>query len=534
MELSNGNNIGGTKPRSTNDSPDGPFDKKGAVPVSYWIDTTDDADFPKVEHDLSADVAIIGGGITGLTTAYLLKKQGVKTVVIDANRIVKGVSAHTTAKITSQHALKYNKMVKAVGSEKARQYADANQAAIDLIESIAAENGMDCDFKRAPAYIFTQDENYVQKVADETETARSLGLPAEFVQKLDLPFDIKGAEKFSNQAWFHPRKYLLAISSLINGGDCQIYENTRAVDLIEGDTHVVVTDSGKRIRAQSVVQATRYPFYDASGMYFTRLYPERAYLMGIHIRTGYPEGMYINAENPSRTLRTHISGGETLLLIGGETHKTGHGSDMHNHYDIIRDFAQSNFDVIDMPYRWSAQDYTAMNEIPLVGHMTSGKNRIYVATGFQKWGMSNGTASAMIISDLITKGENPWEPVYSPSRFTPAASAKNFIVENADVAKNYISGKLNIPQESIDVGKGKAVITKVGGYKVGAYRDMEGELHFVSTTCTHIGCELKWNSAELSWDCPCHGSRFTYTGDIIEGPALECIKPMEAADESGD
>lgn len=226
-------------------------------------------------------------------------------------------------------------------------------------------------------------------------------------------------------------------------------------------------------------------------------------------------------------MRTCINGDSELLIVGGEHHKTGHGTDLHEHYEALRKFAQSSFDVIDIPYRWSAQDYTAMDEIPITGHLTSRKDRIYLATGFAKWGISNGTASAAIISDLILKGDSPWAPVYDPSRFTPVASAKNFVAENADVAKNYISGKLNIRTETVNVAKGEAAISETGGHKVGVYKDMDGNSHFVSTTCTHIGCELKWNSAELSWDCPCHGSRFTYTGDIIEGPALECIKLLE-------
>ena len=502
-------------------------------PISYWIATTSDTDYPKVENDLDVDVAIIGGGITGLTTAYLLKSSGIRVAVIDSNRIIKGVSGHTTAKITSQHSLKYSKMINAVGEEKAQQYAFANQAAIDLISNIIEDKNIDCDFLRTPAYVFTQDDTYVKKIEDETNAAIKLKLPAEYVEKLDLPFAIKGAMKFSDQAQFHPRKYLLALASAIEGEDCHIFENTRVVDIEEGEPHIVVTDSGKKIRADSVVQATRYPFYDKPGLYFTRLYPERAYLLGMHINSSFPEGMYINAESPSRTLRLHTTDDDSLLLIGGENHKTGHGANLHQHYEIIRDYAQQYFDVIDIPYRWSAQDYTSMDEIPIVGQMTSGKNKIYLATGFEKWGISNGTAAAMIISDLILKEENPWEPVYNPSRFTPVASAKNFIVENADVAKNYVKGKLNIPEGTDHVEKGEAVITEVDGYKLGMYKDMNGELHFVSTTCTHIGCELKWNSAELSWDCPCHGSRFTYTGDIIEGPALECIKPIEAAGALG-
>ena len=498
------------------------------VPESLWIGTTSDTNYASLDDDTDVDVAIVGAGITGLTTAYLLRGHGLRIAVIEANRIAKGVSAHTTAKITSQHALKYYKMINAVGEEKAKQYAQANQSAIDLIDKIIHENNIDCDFKRVPAFVFTQDRNMIQKLEDETESALRLGLPAEYTETLDLPFGIEGAMKFTGQAYFHPRKYLLALAGLVEGEDCRIYENTRAVDIREGDPNIVVTDNGKKIRAKYVVQATRYPFFDKPGLYFARVYPQRTYLMALRIRGDFPEGMYISAEEPTRTLRPHAGSDISVVLVGGENHKTGHGKNLHNHYEIIRDFAKPMFDIESIPYRWSAQDYTAMDEIPFIGPMTSGRETIFVATGFDKWGMTNGTAAAMIISDLIIKGESPWEEVFSPSRFTPAASAKNFIKENFDVAVNLISGKLNIPEGTEKIEKGNAEITEVDGYKVGVYRDNDGKLHYVSTTCTHLGCELKWNSAELSWDCPCHGSRFTYTGEVIEGPALESIKPLES------
>ncbi len=506
----------------------GPEMDKNQVPVSFWIDTTPETDYPSLENDIEVDAVIVGGGITGLTAAYLLKKNGIKTALLEANRIAKGVSAHTTAKITSQHSLKYYKMINTVGEEMTRQYAAANQAAIDLIESIVRENNIECDFKRTSAYVYTQDESYIRKLEDETESALKMGLPAEYTDTLDLPFGIQGAMKFDNQAYFHPRKYLLALASIIEGEDCRIFENTRAVDIQEGETHTVITDNGKKVRAKYVIQATRYPFYDKPGLYFARVYPQRTYLMGMRINSSFPDGMYISAEQPSRTMRLHKGNDMELMLVGGNSHKTGHGENLHNNYEIIRDFAKPIFDISGIPYRWSAQDYTAMDEIPFAGHLTANRNRIFVATGFDKWGITNGTASAMLITDLITKGESPFEEVYSPSRFTPGASVKNFVVENADVAIKLISGKLNMPFGDETVEKGKAVITEADGYKVGVYRDNDDKLHYVSTTCTHLGCELKWNSAELSWDCPCHGSRFTYDGDIIEGPALESIRPMES------
>ncbi|HPP35761.1 MAG TPA: FAD-dependent oxidoreductase, partial [Clostridiales bacterium] len=330
--------------------------KFSGVPASLWIGTTSDTNYASLEDDTDVDVAIVGAGITGLTTAYLLRGHGIRIAVIEANRIAKGVSAHTTAKITSQHALKYYKMINVVGEEKAKQYAQANQSAIDLIDKIIHDNNIDCDFKRVPAYVFTQDRNMIQKLEDETGSALRLGLPAEYAETLDLPFGIEGAMKFTDQAYFHPRKYLLALAGLIEGEDCKIYENTRAVDIREGDPNIVVTDNGRKIRARYVVQATRYPFFDKPGLYFARVYPQRTYLMALRIRDSFPEGMYINAEEPTRTLRPHTGSDISAILVGGENHKTGHGKNLHNHYEIIRDFAKPMFDIESIPYRWSAQD----------------------------------------------------------------------------------------------------------------------------------------------------------------------------------
>ena len=272
-----------------------------------------------------------------------------------------------------------------------------------------------------------------------------------------------------------------------------------------------------------MVQATRYPFYDKPDLYFARVYPQRTYLMGLRVRGTFPDGMYISAEEPTRTLRPHTGSDISVVLVGGENHKTGHGKNLHNHYEIIRDFVKPMFDIESIPYRWSAQDYTAMDEIPFIGPVTSGKKRIFVATGFDKWGITNGTAAAMIISDLITKGESPWEEVYSPSRFTPAASAKNFIKENVDVAVSLISGKLNIPEGTVEVEKGKAEITEVDGNKVGVYRDADGKLHYEHNVPFGLPAQVEsgrvfMHARACSW--------FTYTRSNEDLP-LESIKPLE-------
>ncbi len=495
-------------------------------PQSYWIASTEQPDYPALEEDITADVAVVGGGIAGITAAYLLKSEGLKVVLIEADRILKGTTGHTTAKLTSQHSLIYYKIRDKLGEEMARQYAQANEAAIEMVESLVKEKGIDCDFKRCPAYVYTQQDSYVSKIESEVAAASSFGIKASYQEKIPLPFEIKAAVRFENQARFHPRKFLLSLAQDIPGGGSHIFQQTRALDIEEKNGKCVVhTANNRKVTASKVVVATHFPFYDGMGLYFARIFPDRSYALGIKIKEKYPGGMYITAEDPGRSLRVQEDGDGELVIVGGEHHKTGQGGDTTVHYENLVRFAEDTFSVVDMPYRWSTQDYTSADEVPYIGYLTSRTRNIFVATGFNKWGMTNGTVSGMLIRDLIIKGKSPWQDVYNPSRFALAASAKKLILENVNVAKELIGGKLTAVPSDVEIKPGEARVFDLEGKKVGAYRDEKSQLHIVDTTCTHMGCELKWNSAEKSWDCPCHGSRFTYEGEIIEGPALRPIKP---------
>jgi len=497
------------------------------LPLSYWMASTPSTNYPALTDDIKADVVIVGGGMAGISCAYLLMKEGIKIALLEADHILQGTTGHTTAKVTSQHNLIYNKIKKQMSLELAKEYADANESAIHLIENISNELHINCDFTQESAYIFTNRDEHVQKVNDEVETALSLGIKAAYLDKIPFDIPIKAAVRFDNQAQFHPRKYLLALADEITKHGCSIYEQTRAISIEKNHTCIITTSEGKKVTAGSVIIASHYPFYNKHGMYFTRIYAERSYALAIKSKEKYPGGMYLSFDEPSRSLRSIKTENGELIMVGGDNHKTGQGEDTIKHYQALADFSNKIFNVEDIPYRWSTQDCMTIDDVPYVGNYSLDTPNLYIATGFGKWGMTNSTASAMILKDLIINGKSPWQEVYNPSRKTIIASAKNFVMESLNVAGQLIDGKLSMLPEDAEVKIGEGKIIQKDGERVGAYRDEQDILHLVNTTCTHLGCELNWNSAEKSWDCPCHGSRFSIDGDIIEGPAVKPLKSWQ-------
>lgn len=501
------------------------------TPQSLWLATTPQTSYPSLDTDMSVDVAVVGGGLAGISTAWFLKEEGYRVAVLEADRICQGTTGHTTGKITCQHDLIYAEITTQFGQELAQQYADANQSAIRVMADLVDKQKLDCDFSWQPAYVFTQQDKYVEKIQKEAKAASKFGIEAEYLEGLDLPFPVKAALRFPNQAQFHPRKYVLGLAEKIPGDGSAIYEETGAVGIQEGNPVTIMTQKGYKVHADKVVLASHFPSHDGLGLYFARMYPVRSYILALRSEEKLTQGVYVSAEDPGRSLRMQRDGDRELLLVGGEHHKTAQGEEEQVHYENLLKFALDNFPVQEVVYRWSAQDYTTMDKVPYIGELRRGNENIFVASGFRKWGISTSTAAALLIRDLIKWGNSPWQDVFSPARGLKLNSAGKLISINANVAKELVSGKLNQPSPG-DVAKGEGKVATVDGRKVGAYRDEHGQLHVVSITCTHLGCELKWNEAEKTWDCPCHGSRFSYKGDIVEGPALKPLHyPGEGSNE---
>ncbi|NUS74563.1 MAG: FAD-dependent oxidoreductase [Corynebacteriales bacterium] len=491
--------------------------------VSLWIATAGTTKYPPLDRDLELDVVIIGGGIAGLTAALTLKQAGKSVAVLDAALVGTGVTGHTTGKITSLHRLIYTELNNSHGENTARIYGQANQAAIDYVAEIVATHNIDCDFRRVANYTYAETDEATQLVLNEAVLAGKLGLPASFALEVPLPFEVKAAVRFDDQAQIHSVKYLQGLASAIHGDGSYVFEKSRVTDITDGEPCVVKTENGT-VRARDVIVATNVPFGD-KGLFAARCHPHRSYLIAGVVDGTLLDGTFISAEDPLRSiLSTHIDG-RTYVLVGGEGHRVSERGNAGERYRTLMEFARDRLAVPAMSYRWSTQDGVPLDGLPYVGLMSPTSHHVYVVTGLRKWGLSNATAAAMILSDTIMGEGNPWAKTFNSNRLTPVASAKRFILENARSAKTALSSKIHKTPDELPVPAGQGRVVDVEGDKVAVYTDNQGESHAVSATCTHLGCTVEFNEADITWDCPCHGSRFAADGTVIQGPANEDLAP---------
>lgn len=500
-----------------------PEEKLPLYPEPYWRDDLKLSSFEPLKEDTRADVVIVGGGITGITAGYLLAKEGLKVTIIEAGKLLNGTTGHTTAKITAQHGLIYDELLHHMGKEKARQYYQANSEALNFIRHTIEKEGIKCDFTPEDAYIYSTNQKYKWLLEKEYKAYQDLGIEGELLDSLPVNIKITKALSMKNQAHFHPLKYLSHFVDTIlkNGG--KIYENTTAID-VEGE-NTVITREGFKASGDYVLACSHFPFYEGQSFYFTRMHAERAYVIVVKTDKPYPGGMYISIDNPTRSLRPVRINGENMVLISGETHKTGQGLDTMVHYKALEEFGEAVFGIVENKYRWSAQDLFTLDKVPYIGKISPSHPAILIATGYKKWGMTNGTAAALLMRDIILKRDNPYLALFSPSRFYADPSLRTFLEQNGDVAKHLIKGKFEFPvRHANDLFSGEGGVITHNAQRAGAYKDKEGNLYIVDTTCTHLGCETEWNHGDRTWDCPCHGSRFSYTGEVIEGPAKKPLK----------
>jgi glycine/D-amino acid oxidase-like deaminating enzyme len=469
--------------------------------------------------DTTADVAVVGAGIAGLMTARLLAAEGLNVVVVEAGELCAGVTGYTTAKVTGLQSAIYTHIVDTWGEDRAAAYAAANLAGLAKVRELVASDGIDCDLQDAPAFTYAATSDGVATIEREAEAARQAGLVVTLTTETDLPYEVQAAVRLDGQAQLHPRQLCLGLAAAIERAGGRIHEHTRALGVDDGEG-TVTTETGV-IRANAIVLATHIPISDLGG-HFARMEPKRSYVVAFRHDTR-PQGMYISVDEPTRSVRSTKDG---WVLVGGEGHKVGHDDDTTDRYASLELWAASAFGVRGVDHRWSAQDYVSADGLPFIGRLAPGVERVFTATGFGKWGMSNGAVAGILLADQIRDVANPWSDTFDAARVAPRQSIKSLIEENVDVAMRFVGDRISaLARDDVDtLEPGQGAIASLDGDKVAAFRDDDGVLHCVSARCTHLGCQVSLNTAERTWDCPCHGSRFDLDGHVIQGPAVKDLE----------
>ncbi len=431
---------------------------------SVWMKNFRPSDFPDLKGNLRTDVLIVGGGLAGVLCAYMLKNAGVDCALVEAKRIGAGITKDTTAKITLQHGLIYNQLINRLGEEKAQLYLRAQQTAVEKYDWLC--RNISCDYQRQDSYVYSLFDR--QKIEREVAALNRLGLNAAFSQAESLPFSVAGAVQVKYQAQFHPLKFLSEIAKGL-----PIYENTKVLEL---KSNGAVTDKGE-ITCEKMIIATHFPILNKHGGYFLKLYQHRSYVLALE-GAGHVDGMYVDEDKKGLSFRMYGQ----LLLLGGGSHRTGKQG---GNWAELEGFTRDQYPAAKIINRWATQDCMSLDGVPYIGQYSKNTPNLYVATGFNKWGMTSSMVSAMVLADLVQGKENAFAPVFSPSR------------------------SMLRPQLAVN-----------------AVESLLGLMTPTTPRCPHLGCALKYNRQERSWDCPCHGSRFSENGELINNPATDDKKNL--------
>lgn len=492
---------------------------------SVWMATAPEKKFPSLEGDIEADVAIIGGGISGVVAALLLTREGKKVVLLEARRIGHGETGHTTAHLTEQVDAGYRAIAREFDRTAARLVARAGRRAIDAIGSIAERERIDCSFEVLPAFIYTDDPAEREALEEEARAAADAGIAASFTTEAPLPFPIAGAIRFDRQAQVHPLRFLHAVAALAAREGARMFEQTRALDAKDGTPALVRTDRGV-VRAREILVLANVPL-DERGLLQTKLPAARTYAVAGKTKTPLERALFWDTADPYHYVRGWSDAGESWIIAGGEDHRTGADSATAAHFDALEAWGRARFGLEDVAHRWSGQIIEPPDGLPYIGR-DPGAGHVWVATGYSGQGITLGTFSALMLTDLVMGRPCEWEELFAPKRLPALEAVPTWIKDNLEFPKRLALDRLT----DRDVGArtlaavrpGEGCIVELDGRKIAASRDGDGALHLVSAICTHFGCDVRWNSAETTWDCPCHGSRFARDGSVVNGPAVKGLE----------
>ena len=501
--------------------------------TSVWVETAGTPRYSKLDRDTGADVCVVGAGISGLTTAYLLAVAGKRVVVVDDGAVGGGETGRTTAHITPVLDDRYYEIERLHGEKGARLAHESHKAALDRIEHIVRSERIDCDFARVEGYLFLHAKDTVETLDREMEAARKAGLTVERVERAPLTsFDTGPALRFPDNGQFHPLRYLAGLASAIESRGGRIFTGTHVTSVEGGDQCTVTTEEQRTITADAVVVATNSPISDYVVTHVKQA-PYRTFVITAPVPTGsVPMALYWDTADIYHYVRIqpgpHL--GSDTLIVGGEDHKTGHHDDADERFRCLEEWMRERFPMAGaVEHRWSGQVMEPADYMGMIGPQPGDAKNVYIATGDSGNGMTHGTIAGILLTDLIQGNANPWAKLYDPKRFgIGMSSVKTAAEENIDVAVQYTDWvRPGDVRSEDDIAPDAGAVIRRGVKKIAVYRDAQGRLHRRSAVCTHLGCIVHWNSTERSWDCPCHGSRFDPDGSVLNGPAITELGPVE-------
>lgn len=503
--------------------------------ISIWQDTVEDfKPTNSWDKDQTYDILIVGGGITGLTTALLLQSEGKKCILAEAYNIGFGTTGGTTAHLNTILDTPYNIIAKNFGEETTRLVAGASREAIDLIEGLINKYEIECDFSYQPAYLYAENDKEVEELDKIEKAAVKAGVATSCSDSLPIPFSFKKICRFDMQAQMHATKYIHGIAKAFEKEGGIILQQC-IVDKVNSSNDVIVAETALgSIKAHRAVYATHIP--PGINLLHFRCAPYRSYAMAFTLKSGmYPTGLVYDMKDPYNYFRSHNIGGTDYVIAGGFDHKTGHKKNTDECFRELQAYVSKQFDIQEVAYKWSSQYYNSTDGLPYIG-LLPGHENIYTGTGYGGNGMIFGSLTGKIICELVTNKESKYEQVFSPSRIKPIAGFADFVKENADVVSQFIGKRFSYEKVKslVELAPGDATLADWEGKKVALYKDDNGKVHALDPVCPHAKCIVDWNSAEKSWDCPCHGGRYAPNGALLTGPATKGLTQIIWEDIEGD
>lgn len=473
------------------------------------------------------DVLIVGGGVTGITTALQLQRSGLQCIVAEAHNLCFGTTGGTTAHLNTFFDTTYDQIEKDFGEDAAQLIARATNLALDLYKSNIEEYNIDCGYEQKDGYVYSQNEKQTEELDKMFEASVRAGVDVAYTDRIPVPVEFQKAIVYHDQANVHPSKYVYALAKAFEEKGGVILQNCMVKD-VKGEDLLEVDTSQGILKAKTLIWATHIP--PGVNLLHFRCAPYRSYAIAVTLNDeAYPDGLAYDMYDPYHYYRTQIIDEKKYLIVGGEDHKTAHEENTEGCFNKLEAHVRKYFNLKEVAFKWSSQFFEPADGLAYIGHLPGNPHNVYVATGYSGNGMTYSHITALLFTDLLTKGESEYVKLFDPDRLKPVAGFTNFVKENFDVVKEFFGKRLSKEKLTAlaDLAYGEGRVVKYEGKSLALYKDDNGDIHAVSPVCPHAKCTVGWNSAEKSWDCPCHGSRFSIDGEVLTGPSKSPLEVVE-------